>query len=1615
MRHHNTLSLLLLLLLALVVVTQSVFAAPAIAARQANGNCKEVQVQDKDTCSVIATRNGIELAKFMDYNPGINCNTLRANQWVCVSAGARPNHRPTSKGLMCAVHQVVDGSSCSAIASEFDLTVPLIEFYNRNTFRWEGCGKLQKNSKICLSFGFPPKPPPDPRVDCGQESTKGSKCPLNVCCGKWGFCGQTEEFCTAFPNKAPGVGCQSNCGMEAPASSKVCTDTMKYTVGYYSSWAAKRKCQPWVPEDINPNQWTHIHYAFTVVSASGRLDVENGDYDLLKRLVKMKEGSAMKVVVSVGGWSFQNPGPTVDRFKNMASSSASRATFIQSALDMFKTYGVDGLDIDWEYPTTPERSGSPSDTKNYSLLLKELHAAFNGQYTLSIATPAGYWYLRHFELEEIVKYLDYIVYMTYDLHGNWDAGIKSLGPTLNAHTNMTEISSVIVMMQKAGVPSNKIVMGLGFYGRSFLMTDPSCHTAGKCTFQDPGSVDPTTDNYVNVAAPGPCTDAGGYLAYYEIMGAKARNMITHYRDEKAMSEIMVYNTNNWIAYDSPDTLHMKIAAAREKCLGGVVVWAIDLDDNVGTLANAITGAGLGQSSIDFAFLDEFIKRIKSATELWDGFFEDMMDVVVPQVTKKKYNQRQGAKCMIYAINAMVARLVDLIEGRLTNNVIAGDKSGFQDKLDEITLGKGRNLFSCKENFNNKAMDCPSALYKKGDKPVWINWSTDKVNDYQKLAAEANIDPDNLEFTERKFTGRKTCLGDIITRRSYPGEEMLTVDPGAHVAVNTTDLIRRDSPGAVCNYALEWHWKNYPTVKINDGTTTNDYGEYAYGLYKEAAQKRANEHFKDHMFKDMLPFFDCSPGPCPTGINKNNAAEYKITLRDKDGLNNYLGDKVGMGEEGYSLDGEYSEIGNFPGDSSRMCRELNKCKPPVGGFKLKGSPQVKKEWPVNPSGHINDYLKNAKEITGGLDAIIKKTDVTGEELRVRLEQLTYQAGTGDSIYKEMKNYEAAAEKAVKEAEAAKRSFIETLISIVVGVVVSALLPGAGAALMSAAFAGARAAALVGNIAADSASFARVMATWGPRAANIGSNIAKFSAQVFENLPKFMQQIVSKAKNAFLRLKPAAVCMVGEVAADQISGAITDAIFAGVKVTRRSLLTIDPPSDDLKSVSVFDGMFRGRLSIHNMPTIDELRAIHAIKRGALAANNETIPPLVADHHWVHLEARGGKRPLPETDCLLTVGQPPKEKEFRDKIGTRSSQFQRGCFESKSIPTFQPPGWKPGDAVDQDITKWVLTDVDYHFDTDKDEEASTRTKNIAAYTKDYRPLGFTPGPTANMHLLECDHSLEVAEVKNVLAWAAFDKVGVSAAELCKTWSAADVNGHDSTLSNIQDCMSSKNNMRMVPAGFNQIKQGGINNGGFGIMKSGVGFPTEKDLTGTMVTWASPYITTKRKTTAQCIQTELRSRAQTLKASNDKAAQSLGDLLNDKANDVETMERNNHFAARDNIRARIEKDKDKATLDKIKTAEEKAFPGTLKENADYKQQKYVSPQTPGDFIKKYPGLDDKKFYKSGEAPKPTPDKNPGTGGGPNGTPQPGNNSPTNPANTPFGDPGKSRADMGKAGGTGC
>ncbi|KAK1756646.1 glycoside hydrolase, partial [Echria macrotheca] len=398
----------------------------------------------------------------------------------------------------------------------------------------------------------------DRKSDCdpghGKEWSKSEKCPLNVCCSKYGFCGTTKDFCGNKTVKRPS--CSSNNGLSR-------------VIGYYEGWAAGRSCNAIFPEQIPAGVYSHINFAFATIDPK-TFHVkpwDAADVGLYERLMLLKKKDPfLKIMVAIGGWAFNDPGPTRTTFSDLAASVSRQKAFIDSLVSFMATYGFDGIDVDWEYPEADDRAGRAVDFENYPKFMARLKTALSatgGRNLLSITLPASYWYLQHFDLKSLAKEVSWFNVMSYDLHGMWDFPNKWTGPYLNAHTNLTEISDALDLIWRNDIKPEMVVLGLGFYGRAFRATSQSCLEPG-CTFQQ------------KPAEGGRCSKEPGILLNSEIdQIVKERNIKPKlYKD--AAVKVATW-ANQWVAYDDEETFGIKSTFAQSHCMGGLMVWAISHD------------------------------------------------------------------------------------------------------------------------------------------------------------------------------------------------------------------------------------------------------------------------------------------------------------------------------------------------------------------------------------------------------------------------------------------------------------------------------------------------------------------------------------------------------------------------------------------------------------------------------------------------------------------------------------------------------------------------------------------------------------------------------------------------------------------------------------------------------------------------------------------------------------------------------------------------------------------------------------------------------------------------------------------------------------------------------
>ncbi|KAL8785611.1 MAG: hypothetical protein Q9213_003265 [Squamulea squamosa] len=245
----------------------------------------------------------------------------------------------------------------------------------------------------------------------------------------------------------------------------------------------------------------------------------------------------------------------------MTTQIQSRQAFIKSLGDFMKLYGFQGVDLDWEYPSAVERGGSINDAGNYVALIREMRVAWNKDYGIS-ATLAPGIYLRGFDPKGMELHVDFFTFLSYDL-----LAPSSAEGTARPHTDIREIEKGIVALSADKLDSRQFNMALKNYGRGYTLADPKCTHAG-CKVSGPSK-------------PGPCMGQAGILSNIEISDIAQQRHLKAQLVPNSMSKEISWE-DQWIGFDDPETLAMKTHWAAENCLGGTVLWSLDMNSGEGS-------------------------------------------------------------------------------------------------------------------------------------------------------------------------------------------------------------------------------------------------------------------------------------------------------------------------------------------------------------------------------------------------------------------------------------------------------------------------------------------------------------------------------------------------------------------------------------------------------------------------------------------------------------------------------------------------------------------------------------------------------------------------------------------------------------------------------------------------------------------------------------------------------------------------------------------------------------------------------------------------------------------------------------------------------------------------
>jgi len=330
------------------------------------------------------------------------------------------------------------------------------------------------------------------------------------------------------------------------------------------------------PAEVMAEKLTHINYAFANIRDGEMVEGFAHDTENFQILNAMKSRNPkLQILVSVGGWTWSGG------FSDVALTAESRKKFIDSATRFLTRHGLDGLDIDWEYPGQ-KGVGNPyraEDKENCTALVAELRAALDRlgapqgkHYLLTMATQAADVWLAHTEMDQLQRDLDFVNLMAYDQTGDWDAVTGHHAPLFSnpESSNPNSAALVVTHYLSAGVPARKLVLGVPFYGHAWGEVPATGHGLFQIGKKAPEGL-ATAFKDIRTLLAGP----SGYTRYWDDI-----SMAPYLYDAAGRT---------FISYEDEQSVREKARFVVDRGLAGIMFWAHGNDPD-GTLQTAVDEA-----------------------------------------------------------------------------------------------------------------------------------------------------------------------------------------------------------------------------------------------------------------------------------------------------------------------------------------------------------------------------------------------------------------------------------------------------------------------------------------------------------------------------------------------------------------------------------------------------------------------------------------------------------------------------------------------------------------------------------------------------------------------------------------------------------------------------------------------------------------------------------------------------------------------------------------------------------------------------------------------------------------------------------------------------------------
>lgn len=311
-----------------------------------------------------------------------------------------------------------------------------------------------------------------------------------------------------------------------------CAAGESVVLGYYPAWV--RNTFP--ASEVNFSILTNIIHAFAWPDSNGNILVWKNFF--YPELIDATHKAGRKISVALGGWGQCRGFPPV------AADPVKRATFIKNIIAFCEEHGYDGIDLDWEFPA------NPTERDNLTILVNEIRETTDRRgkpFLLTMAVSAGTWSGDHNDYDALKDKVDWFNDMTYDFYGTWTDHAGHNAPLYATQESVN--TSIMYLTKKMGIPSEKVLLGIPFYGRKFNASQLYGASTG-----------------------------GDGIVYRDVVKSVRDGGWIYNWDDVSQAPYLVNDKNTGVIFfDDPKSIAIKCDYVKKQNLRGVMIWSLGSD------------------------------------------------------------------------------------------------------------------------------------------------------------------------------------------------------------------------------------------------------------------------------------------------------------------------------------------------------------------------------------------------------------------------------------------------------------------------------------------------------------------------------------------------------------------------------------------------------------------------------------------------------------------------------------------------------------------------------------------------------------------------------------------------------------------------------------------------------------------------------------------------------------------------------------------------------------------------------------------------------------------------------------------------------------------------------